>query len=266
LNKTKAYLDWNIILSLKNKRFSEEKFSSFIKSPKLYYPFSAAHIQEIDNISISDENLRNKMINEHLDYLSRISQNLYLYHDLNKGSVYLLKEKPHQVLTTIREVPFAKNIMKGFSNFISFEQRKVFRETLEIDSKQLNNYKPQEVVIQIDKIIKSKNDLLGLAEILETVFNSFPNKNGLELHNYIAAIFEMLDMIGYWRDEEKNNSNYARLWDSNYTFFASFSEYFISDDKRTRNKAEVVYSLFKIKTKILSSEDALVLLNNNRIT
>jgi hypothetical protein len=126
----------------------------------------------------------------------------------------------------------------------------------------LNNYKPQEVVIQIDKIIKSKNNSIGLAEILETAFNSFPNKTGFGLHNYIAAIFELLDMIGYWRDEEKDNSNYSRLWDSNHTFFASFTEYFISDDKRTRNKAEVVYSLFKIKTKIFSSEEALIFLNN----
>lgn len=262
MNKEKGYLDWNIILSLKNKRFSEEKISLFIKSPKLYYPFSAGHIQEVDNISISDEQLRSEKINEHLDYLSQISQDLYLYYDLNKESVSLLKEKPHQVLTTIREVPFAKNIMKSFSNFISFEQRKVFREILGVDSKQLNNYKPQEVVIQIDNIIKSKNNSLGFAEILETAFNSFPNKTGFGLHNYIAAIFELLDMIGYWRDKEKDNSNYSRLWDSSHTFFASFTEYFISDDKRTRNKAEVVYSLFKIKTKIFSSEEALIFLNN----
>lgn len=266
MNKEKAYLDWNIILSLKNERFDKKKISSFIKSVKFYYPFSAAHIQEIDNISLTDENIRNKKTKEHLDYLSELSQDLYLYHDLFKESVSFLKEKPHQVINTIRDVPFAKNIMKGFLNFISFEQRKIFRESLNVDSRKLNNYLPEEVIGQIDKIIQSKNQSFGLSEILETAINSFPDKKGFGLHNYTAAIFELLDMIGYWRDEEKDNSNYARLWDSNHTFFASFTEYFISDDKRTRNKAEVVYTLFKIKTKILSSEEAFIFLNNKVTT
>ena len=266
MNNEKAYLDWNIILSLKNKRFSKEKISSFINSVKFSYPFSAAHIQEIDNISISNIGMRDKAIIEHLDYVSELSQDLYIYQDLSKETVFFVKEKPYQILNTIREVPFAKDIMKGLSNLITFEQGKAFRDYLNIDSRKLNNYEPEEVVIHIDNIIKSKNKSIGFAEILETAINSFADKKGFGLHNHIAAIFELLDIIGYWRDEEKDNSNYARLWDSNHTFFAAVTNIFISDDKRTRNKAKVVYSFYNIATKVLSSEEALVFLDNRETT
>lgn len=72
--------------------------------------------------------------------------------------------------------------------------------------------------------------------------------------NRIAAIFEVLDMLGFWKDKATSKSNYARLWDSSHTFYASYCHYFITDDKRTINKAKVVYDIYKIETKILSSK------------
>jgi hypothetical protein len=34
------------------------------------------------------------------------------------------------------------------------------------------------------------------------------------------------------------------FWDSNHVFHASYCDYFISDDKRTRAKAKVVYNIY----------------------
>ena len=70
----------------------------------------------------------------------------------------------------------------------------------------------------------------------------------------IAAIIELLDLFGYWKDKETENSNYARLWDSIHTYFSSNCDFFISDDKQTRMKARVVFELFNIKTIVLSSK------------
>jgi hypothetical protein len=61
-------------------------------------------------------------------------------------------------------------------------------------------------------------------------------------------------MFGYWKDKANEKSNYARLWDSSHAFFAAFCDYFISDDKRTRNKARVVYNIYEISTKVISSK------------
>jgi hypothetical protein len=87
-------------------------------------------------------------------------------------------------------------------------------------------------------------------------------EKGVELHpdgksfganNRFAAVFEILDMIGYWKDKYNAKSNYARLWDSNHAYFSSFCNYFISDDKRTRNKAKVAFHIYNIKTNVISS-------------
>jgi hypothetical protein len=253
----KMYLDWNVILALKKKEFTAESITKYLNSQEVLFPYSAAHVQEADNISALNDELRSKQINEHLDYLSQLTNDLYIYHSLTDKTVSLFTEKPHDVLKTIRGVSFAKTIMKTFINFISPEQKKSFREMLGIDPRQLNNYKPDEVVIQLDSVLKARNNSIGFMEILDQAFNSFPDTKDFGLHNYIASIFELLDMVGYWKDAETDNSNYARLWDSNHTFFASYTDYFVSNDKRTRNKAMVVYTLFKINTKVISSEEAL---------
>lgn len=67
-------------------------------------------------------------------------------------------------------------------------------------------------------------------------------------------IFELLDLLGYWKDKETERSNQARLWDSQHAYFASYCDYFISNDKRTRYKAEVVYDIFNVDTKIISTK------------
>jgi hypothetical protein len=38
-----------------------------------------------------------------------------------------------------------------------------------------------------------------------------------------------------------------------YSSFATYCDYFISDDKRTRNKTEVVYDMLNFNTKIIST-------------
>ncbi len=74
------------------------------------------------------------------------------------------------------------------------------------------------------------------------------------MHNKFGGVFELLDLIGYWKDKYNEKSNYARLWDSNHAYFSSFCDYFISDDKRTRNKANVAFHIFDIKTQAISSK------------
>lgn len=75
------------------------------------------------------------------------------------------------------------------------------------------------------------------------VITLHPDGKSFGLHNRIAGIFELLDMFDYGTDQYTYKSNVARLWDSNHCYFASFCDDFISNDKRTRNKAKVVYNL-----------------------
>ncbi|EPR73393.1 hypothetical protein ADIWIN_1423 [Winogradskyella psychrotolerans RS-3] len=60
--------------------------------------------------------------------------------------------------------------------------------------------------------------------------------------------------MAIWKDKHNSKSNYARLWDASHSFYSSYFDYFISDDKRTRNKAKVVFEIYGAKTKVISSK------------
>ncbi|NCP61457.1 MAG: hypothetical protein GW839_14315 [Flavobacteriales bacterium] len=93
----------------------------------------------------------------------------------------------------------------------------------------------------------------SLVGMIEKAVELHPQGKEMGLHNRFAGIFEMLDMVGYWKDRFNEKSNYARLWDSSHSHFSSYCDYFICNDKRTRNKAKVVFEIYGIETKVLDS-------------
>jgi hypothetical protein len=245
----RAYLDFNIIVAIRKGEFTIDKILQ-IDQGITDFPFSASHIQEIDNISHPDTSKRNAYIDLHLETISSITKNLYLYQKLN-NDVVLINESPAEVLKTIREVPFAKPAMQSFVNMVTAEQKSEIRRMLGINSQELNNYSPKEVVDQLNTVLTGTgSSFLGL---IETAIKMNSQGHTFGLSERFAAIYETLDLFGYWKDKKTNTSNYARAWDSNHAFFATSCKYFISDDFRNRNKARVAYHLNNIETKVIDS-------------
>lgn len=247
----RAYLDFNIIVAIRKKQTSLEKIKQVDESIT-DFPFSSSHIQEVDNISHPNEELRLRYINEHLETISEISKNLYLYQTLN-NEVQLLNESPLEVLKTIREVPFAKSAMQSFVNLMNSDQKEEVRNMLGINSKDLNNYSPQEVVDQLNKVLRVSDINCSFLDLIESGIKHNPQGHTFGLSERFAAVYELLDLLGYWKDKQTDTSNYARLWDSNHSFFAAHCNYFISGDLRNRNKAKVVYNLYNVGTVVLNT-------------
>lgn len=250
----RVYLDFNIIVSIIKKDISLDYVLKNINvSDEYELPFSSAHIYEVDNITANDSKIRLKHIVEHLKMLKILTNSLYLYHELPTNNVLSLNESPFEVYKTITEgIIDCKPIFRNMVNVVSDEQKDDLRASLGLDKRHLNNYNPQEVIKHLDtKIIG-----LGMSclELIEYGITLHPDGKSFGLHNRFAGIFELLDMFGYWTDKITTSSNVARLWDSSHCYFASFCDYFVSDDKRTRNKAQVAYDIYGLKTKILSSK------------
>ena len=248
-----AYLDNNIFIDIESGYYLLSDIMRQIdnNSPKIFY--SASHLQEANEITGSNSIERTNRLYKRFKTITEITNNNYLYHELPSNNVYELIEEPSVVFETINDVPFAQNAMKGMINLISEEQKVYFRDQLNIDLKKINNYSPKEVIQQINM----KSDLLGgysFLGLIEKAIELHPQGKEFGLHNRIAGIFELLDMFGYWKDKYNEKSNYARLWDSSHTYFSTFCDYFISNDKRTRNKAKVVFEIYEIDTKIISSK------------
>ena len=243
-----AYLDNNIIIDIEQENLSLEQISKIISTDKYFY--SAAHLQEANEITGKNKDV---LLNKRFDTLSSITKNNYLYHELKTNQIVILKEKPRGVFKTITEIPFAQNSMKSLINMLSEEQKKTFRHELGISPIELNNYTPKQVIEQVNK----ETTIFGgysIVTLIEKAIELHPDGESFGLHNKIAGVLELLDLIGYWKDKYNDKSNYARLWDSNHTYFSSFCDYFISDDKRTRNKAKVAFLLYGINTKVISSK------------
>ena len=46
-----------------------------------------------------------------------------------------------------------------------------------------------------------------------------------------------------------------RLYNANHAYFASICDYFVTDDRNTRNKANCVYKMYGYNTKAISYKD-----------
>jgi hypothetical protein len=249
-----AYLDNNVICSIEENDYSLSRIIRIIDQPNIEFPYSHAHIQEADNITDSNKGNKDFLINRRLDTIKNITKGLYLFHDLKTNKTIIQNENPATVLETIREVPIGKPAMQNFVNLFSFEQKEQLRKSLGIDIKEINNYNPKQVVEHLSKKVSNWGMEFSFLGLIEKGVSLHPNGKSFGLMHRIGAVFELLDLFGYWKDKETETSNYARLWDSTHTYFASFCEYYISDDKRTRNKSKVVFDIFDIKTILISSD------------
>jgi len=251
--KSIVYIDWNILISLKDKRFSEEKNNKFIKNDLILLPFSSSHIQEADNIENENSQIRDKLIKEHLDFLNMLSKNFYIYFDNNK--LIFMEQNCEDVLETIKIGNFDyKSLMKAGINILSEPIKELSRNYFGIEPEKLNNISPEEVVVFLNEKISSLIPM-SILELIDNSFKLMTSNPNFILPSKFGALFEIIDMLGYWKDKE--GKNFSRAWDFMHAFYASICDFFISDDKRTRNKTKVLYYEYKIKTKVLSSDEFL---------
>jgi hypothetical protein len=248
-----AYLDYNVFVTLEDGRLTVKEIAEQVNPSIDRFPYSAAHIQEVDNISAGSEQERGEFIMKRLETIRRITKSLYLYQDMTTNAIEWLTEDPKGVLQTIRQVPFAKLSFHSFANLISYRQKEQVRQSLGIEIGKFNNYPPDEVVQHLNSKLVNWGTGDNLIQLLERAVSLHPQGSTLRLHNRIAGLLELIDFLGYWKDRDTESSNVARLWDANHTFFASKCEYFISDDRRLRNKAKVAYSIYGISTRVISS-------------
>lgn len=251
-----TYLDNNVLIYIENGSLTISDLKKNVHPNLIDFFYSSAHIQETEEIKAETDLLRNKRIEKRLRTIESVTKSNYLYHNLNDGKVYLFKEKPESVLDTIRDVPFGNSVMKVLVNLIGESEREKFRLQLGLDSKKLNNYNTLEIVEHLNAKLIDWGDM-SILEMIEKAVELHPQGKDFGLNNRFGGIFELLDLLGYWTDKYNDKSNYARMWDSNHAYFASFCDFFISDDKRTRNKTKVVYGIYGIDTVIVSSKGEL---------
>ncbi|NAY91401.1 hypothetical protein GTQ34_05665 [Muricauda sp. JGD-17] len=250
--KKTAYIDNNILIDFEDNEIGRFDLIENVDNRIVDLYYSAAHLQEAHEMKESDPSSFHSRLERRCKSISRLTKNKYFYHELPSNQVHKMILEPKEVYETITAVSFGQSMMKAMMNMIDEEQKKSFREQLNINPLRINNYSPKEVIEHINTKLGLFGDM-SIVKMVEQSIDFHPQGKTFGLHNRIAGLFEFIDMIGYWKDKYTQKSNYARLWDSNHCYFGIFCDYFISNDRRTRNKAKVAYEIYNIATKVTSS-------------
>ena len=247
----KVYLDNNIVVSIENGDMTIEQLNSlFPDQPE--YLYSCAHLFEAEYFPGNDRVSKADFLSRRFSTI-RLLFNRYLDLQLSDHVMKSRIEDPAVIYETITDTPFGLEAMKAFANWITEDQKQELRNALGIESRLLNNYSPEDVLVHINRKLESLTNQSFL-QLVENGIKMHPDHKKMGLNNTVGAVFELLDMIGYWKDRVTNTSNYARQWDSDHAFHAMYCDYFISDDYRTRQKTKVVYKLYDIDTQVISSK------------
>lgn len=248
-----AYLDNNIVVLIENGTYTIDGILALLPDKQTEFFYSAAHIQEAKNFQGSVTLTKTDFLTKRFETIRCICKNNYLYFDLTEKRQMQLIRDPQQVYETISSSNFGTEVMKTFMNLFSKDQKEGVRKNLGVNMQELNNYSPSEVIKQLNSKLTSWGTNESFIELVEHSIRLYPDGKNFGLHNRVAAVFELLDLFGYWKDKETETSNYARLWDADHTINASYCDYFISNDKRTRYKANVVYDIYEIGTTVISA-------------
>jgi len=233
----RAYFDNNILISIEDKEINIEHILSKRNDVSIVYSY--VHIQELLASNANFEQLREKRINT----ITSLTNNFYIYPD--GKSIELKEENPQSIILQLQAFPFLNNMLKIAASNYTVEKDK-FIELLEIDKKRINNYTSNQVIEYINKALVG-----NMAIELE----KFIGLSGDSLREKICTLFNFLDIVGFWKDKQTEKSNLARIYDASHTYFASCCNYFVSNDRNARNKANVAYSLYNITTKAISMDE-----------
>jgi len=290
-DKIKTYLDWNVIADFLDGNFKWLEDIIFYNCENISIPFSAEHVDEATNIKLSNDLDTKAEIDRRLNYLSRISSNLYFVNDMIDMGYRI--EPPASVFQTLNDVPLGIDLNKLFSSFIDYDTLKNGRIKLELDPNILNNIKPENAIPKIDEIITSKKEIqeniknhnldisfMGiLKKALEISEESHSNtsyndiiskKKTYQLNNLVVMSFSLLDTFGFWSDKKSTYIRGSRFPDSRHAFNAIFMDVLISNDKRFCMKAEAVYKYLNLGPEVcfLKEDESRIreLLNTGNIT
>lgn len=112
-----------------------------------------------------------------------------------------------------------------------------------------NQWKPEQVVANIDRFLKKFGDDINFNKL--TGWKDEENKQSI-FQKYTTA-YLMFDFIGYKKEDlKKQSSGFKNIQnDAEHSFYASLCDYFVVDDKKLNAKSKALYSAFEIDTKVL---------------
>lgn len=238
---TKVYLDNNVLVDIECGSYN---LSDFLKYENVEYYFSSSHIDEL----IEGRRLKSLSVNNRLSLIEKLCNTNYILPGNILPEIYPMSpQRVYEIGNSPLTMLLHNKINEAVSNIIV--DREKFLEILRIKKVEINNIPPQSILKELD------NALITHANIsIESYLKTSEAIIGLTIFD---TLFNLLDSVCYYKDKQTEHSNIARLHDAFHAYYAQLCDYFVSQDKRMRNKTEAVYRYLGIKTTTLSTTDYL---------
>ena len=145
--------------------------------------------------------------------------------------------------------PYSKGLLKDKRQLAEF--RKYIRSYMDAD-----DYSFEKWGLGFNERFKSSP--FGKS-FLEMIGDMISGKQKDDLYKRITQAYTMLELYGVTKERTKKGSKQFNMeslhTDGGHTWYASFSDYFVTNDKGLQVKSAIVYQLFGLPTRILSLPD-----------
>jgi hypothetical protein len=205
------YLDQNVIIDLEKghlKQF-EKILLQLRENGDILIPFSSTHIYETNNISGDN---REQFIQDRLSYISKLTGDLYIDYNQYDREFRLEIVKPENVYQRTIELPIVQPIIHNLLNLLSHEDFLTFRDALTISVSELNNFKPPNIIDQIEIYLDNKyrqyypgGQGFKFRSYFKMCLELYPGYQNFGLFQKIAGFFSLLNTFGF--NPEKKSEN-----------------------------------------------------------
>lgn len=257
----KLYLDYNIFVALIEGNAAIDNLISSVMGNSCFPVYSPAHIEEVA-VSTMRNGYPIEKTHEKLRFISKYTNDYELLpfkrndtRILHEDGIYLCEENPRKCYARVVEEYSRNDLAETIDKNIitSAEDNNFFSN----DPNEINNSKHREVLLQYRPIILNSLNIAmketyhrDLTDSEATSLRFEDLKNDFQLFECLVnIIFNVLEVIRFF--PEKKNKSSSRLHDVSHAIYASYSEIFISGDKKLVHKILATYHFLGVPTKII---------------
>ncbi len=258
----KIYLDLNAFKQISthgNKEFTDKV--KLIDKGMFAITYSVAHLEELKSsnhygastsehvekdLSIYDT-YADKILKPDPPYAININGKLYMEH------ILCIDEYAEEAYEVISNTMDRNDTVEAINR--EFLEKAIEANNPENDSLKILLELRNEIILYLVNLGLIPNKDFDIA--MNWKFSDIKEKFYL-VETYIELAFQILEMSGMYEDREKIKKKktieqIARSWthDTSHVIYASYCEFFISNDEKLRNKAKAIYKFLEVPTVIL---------------
>lgn len=254
------YLDYQMIVYLQN--VEDKSLSKIVENLKLKgsrFLFSPAHLEEIA-VSSKRGTANDDLITSKIDFLTTLCGNNSL-RPVSEGILEIYNEPPVCCYGRVINNYHLNDLAESLEyDVISDANNNPAGSPITV-----NNNQPEKILYHVQYyemllLALMKRGLITVDEMRDSLVCLLERKKRhviMDRHDVLVMSINILanwlEKIGFYR--EGINASRSRLHDVSHMIYGSYSDFFVSNDKKLLNKTRAIYSFLTIKTKVLSMDE-----------